>query len=55
MLDLRGLSRVGETSASLLEEEEAGIADRDFGEGIGCEERCRAGDDIDPCLRDGVM
>lgn len=52
---LRDLSRAGETKASLVDEEEAGIAGRDFGEGNACEDRCKAGEDMEANLRDGVV
>ena len=41
--------------AELLEEEEAGIADLDCGEGKACDDRWSAGEDIEPCLNEGVM
>ena len=42
------LVRVGVTRTSLLDEDEAGIAGCDLGEGIACEEWCKEGNDIDP-------
>jgi hypothetical protein len=48
------LSRNGDTSASLVDDDEAGIADCDFGDGSACEYRCRAGDDMEPCRRVGA-
>jgi hypothetical protein len=41
-------SRVGVTRTSLLDEDEAGMAGRDLGEGNACDERCREGEDIEP-------
>lgn len=58
MLDLRVLSRAGragETRAGLVDEDEAGIAGCDLGDGRACEERWRAGDDTDPWRSDGVI
>lgn len=54
-LALLDLSREGDTRAALKLEEEAGTADCDFGEGNAWDERCRAGDDIDPWRKEGVM
>ena len=49
------LCRVGEMRASVLEEEEPGIADCDFGDGRAWDDVCKAGDDIDACRNDGVI
>lgn len=54
-LALRDLSRVGETNASLVDEEDAGIAGRDLGDGKACDDRCKAGEDMEANLRDGVV
>jgi hypothetical protein len=48
------LCRVGEMRASVLEEEEPGIADCDFGDGRAWDDVCKAGDDSDACRNDGV-
>lgn len=40
---------------SVVEDEEAGTAGRDFGEGKGWDERCNAGEDIVAWRMDGVM
>ena len=47
--------REGETKASVVDEDEAGIADRDLGEGSACDERCKAGEDMEASLREGVV
>lgn len=54
-LDRLVRSRVGDTKAAALEDEEAGTAGRDFGDGSACDERCSAGDDRDANLREGVI
>ncbi len=57
MLDLRVRSRAGrdgETWVGLVDDDEAGITSWDLGDGRACEERWRAGDDMDPWRSDGV-
>lgn len=54
-LDRRVLFLAGETKASLVEDDDAGMADWDFGDGNACDARCNAGDDIEASLRDGVV
>lgn len=49
------LCLVGEMRTSVLEEEEPGIADCDFGEGRAWDDVCKARDDIDACGNDGVI
>lgn len=39
--------------ASVLEEEEPGMADCEFGDGSACDDVCKAGDDIE--RNDGVI
>jgi hypothetical protein len=41
-----GRDRDGETSAELEDDDEAGTADRDFGDGKAWEDKCNAGEDI---------
>lgn len=53
-LDRFDLSRVGDTRATLLLEEEAGMEGRDLGEGRAWDERCRAGEDIEPLRKEGA-
>lgn len=52
MLDLRVRSRAGRDGETWVGM--AGIAGWDLGDGRGCEERGRAGDDMDPWRSDGV-
>lgn len=54
-LDRRALSRLGETRIDVLELDDASTADCDFGDGIACEAKCSAGDDIDACRKAGVI
>lgn len=49
------LCRVGEMRTSVLEEEEPGVADCDFGDGRAWDDVCKAGDDIDANRNDGVI
>lgn len=50
----RRRSLMGETSASLPDEDDAGIADLEFGDGKACDERCKTGDETDAWRNDGV-
>jgi hypothetical protein len=49
------LSLVGETRIEVLELDEAGTAGCDFGDGIACEAKCSAGEDMDACRKPGVI
>jgi hypothetical protein len=47
----RWVWRVGDTRASLVDDEEAGMADRDLDEGSACEDRRNAGEGKEPRRR----
>lgn len=53
-LDRLDLSRVGETRAALELEEEIGMEGLDFGDGKACDDKCNAGEDMEPIRREGV-
>lgn len=54
-LTRRDRARVGETRWSVLDADDALTAGCDVGDGKACDERCRAGDDIEASRIDGVM
>jgi hypothetical protein len=45
----------GVTNVSGPEDDDAGTPDCDFGDGNACEDKCKAGDDLDAWRIDGVM
>lgn len=47
--------RAGVISASAPEDDDAGTTDCDFGDGNACEDKCKAGDDLDARRIDGVI
>lgn len=51
----RDLARDGVTRLSLVDDDEAGMAGRDLGDGNACEDRCKAGEDMEAILREGVV
>lgn len=56
-LDLRVLfilSLGGETRIDVVDEDDTGTADCDFGEGMAWDDKCKAGEDIVACRNDGV-
>jgi hypothetical protein len=54
-LDLRVLSFGGETRTEVVDEDDAGTAGCNFGEGMAWDDKCKAGEDVEACRNEGGM